>query len=91
MLQNSAQLEPIEKWDFLKARMIDACKNFAKVNATNRKIIISQLSEKVNDMECNLMQRPLTLSQIRILQNSKDELEQLLEERIKGVMFRTKA
>ena len=51
-------------------------------------MIIAQLSEKVNLYEENL---PLQQEEYRIYDETKDELEQKIFERTKGVMFRSKA
>ena len=80
--------EPKERWERLKKRIKKETIEYSKSKASEEKIIISQLSEKVNEYEANL---PLTEQDDQLLLESKLELEEKLMERTRGIMFRSKA
>ena len=86
-LSITTQKTPIERWENLKARISKVTKNFAKTNASDNKLIISQLSERVNEYESQL---PLKEDKYKLLEQTRKELEEKTMERIKGVMFRSK-
>ena len=89
---DSNTLNPIERWIYVKRKVIQDCKDFSKQVASERELIISQLSEKTLQMQSNIATsvNP-TQQQIKILQDSKDEISQLLEEKTKGTLFCAKA
>ena len=76
-----------EKWEYLKTRIISKTKEFARKISAEDKLIIAQLSEKVNEYETSM---PLNEEDDRLLYESKIELEEKLIERVKGIMFRSK-
>ena len=78
---------PKETWEILKKRIKQKSVEFSKQNTTQDKIIIAQLSEKVNQMEETL---PLNKEEDDLYEKTKQELEEKSLERIKGVMFRSK-
>ena len=86
-LQSTMELCPLTRWEHLKTRIKKATKKFANQKSAQDKLVISQLSEKVDDMEKNL---PLTREDDFLLENTKIELEDKVMERIQGVMFRSK-
>ena len=87
----SEHLNPVERWIFVKSKVVQVCKQYSKQTASERELIISQLSEKILQMEYDIanVKNPTT-QQINILMNSKEEITQLLEEKTKGTMFRAK-
>ena len=56
--------------------------------ASERKLIISVLSEKLYDLQS---QRPLDEKTSELYEKTKADLEQILEERAAAAMFRCKA
>ena len=86
------ELNRIDKWIYLKKEIIKTAKQFSKNHAKEKELIISQLSEKILEMEHRIATdvNPKQ-NDLQILRNSKDEIEELLEEKTKGIMFRTKA
>ena len=61
---------------------------FARKSVSEEKIVISQLSERVNEYEANL---PLNETEHRLWVDTKNKLEDKLFGRVKGIMFRSKA
>ena len=84
----SQSKSPIEQWELLKKRIKQISIEFAKSKVAEDKIVISNLSEKVNEYEATL---PLTENENRLYEATKSELEDKMSERIQGVMFRSKA
>ena len=87
-LQASSQNSSMETWEILKNRIRKTAKSFAKKNSSTDKLIIAQLSEKINDYESRL---PLTQEEDQLWAETKADLEEKTLERIQGVMFRSKA
>ena len=79
--------KPKEKWEILKQRIKKYSVDYARKKASEQKIIIAQLSEKVNDYESRL---PLIQEEDKLWNDTKQELEEKLFERVKGNMFRSK-
>ena len=75
------------RWECLKARIKKSSINYSKKRATERALVISELSEKVNDFESRL---PLPQNEDKLLEASRLELEEKLMERTKGLIFRSK-
>ena len=82
-------LEVDEKWIILSKEMKEKSKSFSKNLAAEKDLIISQLSEKVMEMEFEISKN-YDENQYQILINTKVELENLLEEKNRGIIFRTK-
>ena len=76
-----------EKWEKLKMRIKKATISFSRNLVSEEKVVISHLTEIVNQYEAQL---PLNLEDSELLQKTKMELEEKLFERVKGVMFRSK-
>ena len=79
--------EPTEVWETLKQRIKKASIEFAKGSVSEQKIIIANLSEKVNDFESRL---PLTREEDKLWLDTKADLEEKLLEKVRGAMFRSK-
>ena len=80
--------DPQTKWELIKKKIKDKSIEFSKNKAKENGVIISNLSEKLNEYESRL---PLTLEENRIMEDTRADLEEKTLERIKGVMFRSKA
>ena len=83
-----SKLQPAEKWETFKKQIRTYLKNMAKRTASEDQLAISQLTEKVIEMECQL--EVMTQQQTEILTRSKQDLELLLQKKIIGTMFRSK-
>ena len=79
---------PTKTWETIKKRIKTRSIELSRNNVTENNMIISQLSEKVNEYESRL---PLNKEENSILENTKAELEDKTMEKIKGIMFRSKA
>ena len=79
--------DPVLEWELLKKRIKETTIEFTKNNVTKDRIIISQLSEKVNEYEERL---PLNEEETELWQKTKLELEEKMMTRTKGILFRSK-
>ena len=86
-LQATNNQSPIGKWETLKKRIKKFAQNFVRNSVTQDKIVIAQLSERVNEYESRL---PLLEEEDNLLELTRAELEEKTLERIKGVIFRSK-
>ena len=75
-----------EAWEYTKFKIKETSMNYAKNRASEIELIISQLSEKICEMEADL-----TSVNMDILERSKTDLESFMTEKIKACMFRSKA
>ena len=80
--------EPLGTWEKIKKRIKEVTIEFSRSNVSEEKMVIAQLSEKVNEYETRL---PLNKDENKIMEETKAELEDKHLQRIKGVMFRSKA
>ena len=88
-LQESEKLNPTDKWIFMNQELEKKIKKFSKTKACKRDLIISQLSEKIMEMEYSLSKNHDDKIH-DILLKSKSEIEELLEIKAKGTIFHTK-
>ena len=81
-------LEASETWEMVKLGCIKYSQKYAKNRAENRKLIISQLIENIDKLtkEEELSIRPGS----SLLSRSRLDLEELMEEKAKGAIFRSK-
>ena len=86
-LDASKQCDPLTRWETVKKRIKKVTKAFSREQTSEDKIIISQLSEVVNDLESRL---PLNRNEDSLLLNTKTDLEEKLLEKAKGAIFRSK-
>ena len=85
-LNQNANLSACELWEYLKYRIRDVARSFAKSQASEIALIISQLSEHIMEME-----EDLELANRDLLQKTKDDLNEFSLEQAKGCIFRSKA
>ena len=78
---------PSKKWEKIKSRIKEFTVKYARQQGSEDKLIISQLSEKINEYESSL---PLTKEDDKILTETKAELEEKMMKRVRGIMFRSK-
>ena len=81
------QKQPIERWEIVKSRVKKKAREYAKNSTLESKLVIAQLSEKVNEYEANL---PLPEGEDKLWQDTKIELEEKLLEKVRGNIFRSK-
>ena len=86
----STQTTPHEKWEALKIAVIINSQNYCTERALNRNTILQQLEKYVEKME-NVQINDRSETDIKILEKTKTDIIQMREEKIQGVIFRTKA
>ena len=79
---------PVELWETIKMRIQKISKEYSRRQTSENKIVICQLSEKVNEYEASF---PLREEEDKMYINTKTELEDKMLEKSKGLMFRSKA
>ena len=77
------------RWELMKKEVKKEFVAFSRQQSSDEKIAISQLSEYVTVQEDNILE--LSENELQILQTSKDELQELMDIRTKGVIFRSRA
>ena len=85
---NTSHVEATQRWQDLKTKLVYVTKQYSRQKVAEDKLIIAQLSEKVNEYEERL---PLNRSEDKLLEETRAELEDKTLERIQGVIFRSKA
>ena len=75
-----------KKWEYIKYKIRDVSREFPKEQAGELSLLISQLSEKVNEMEMSLE----TVNK-QILEDTKIDLDTCLQEKTKECIFRIKS
>ena len=88
--QEYAKLNPLECWECLKFDLANMSQDWSRQYASEKTLIISQLFEKVAELEEQLSEEYCNQTN-QILVNTKADLDELEFEKAKGVMFRTKA
>ena len=87
LLKADASLSSTDKWINFKSNIAKVLQNISRSNASDEKLIISQLSEKVQEYEEMF---PLTELQMTNYLRTKAELEGLLMKRAESLIFRSK-
>ena len=80
-----------DRWCYLKREIIQKSKNYAKNKAKEKELIISQLSDKIIELQHQVSSEdnPKT-EDIDLLLKSKADIEELLQEKTRGIIFRSK-
>ena len=86
-IQEYSSLHPATIWDYLKSIIKKDTIKFARKIKSEQKLAISQLYEKVSELQSNL---PLPEKEDRILQESRKELNELVLLDAKSAIFRSK-
>ena len=76
-----------EAWENIKKRIKKCTTQFTRNNQQEKKIVISQLAEKLNEYESRL---PLPEMEYKLWQETKSEFEEKMLEKAKSAMFRCK-
>ena len=82
--------EIIKKWELIKFGLANAAQDFARQRASEKGLIIAQLSEKLTELEDNITGKPEAYM-IDLLERTKTDLEEFQQDYIRGVMFRSGA
>ena len=85
----SANIQPEQQWEIVKDRVKQFSINYARNRTNDERIAVSQLSEYISHTEDVYDQ--LDQEGLKLLNTSKEELDELMKKRIRGVMFRSKA
>ena len=81
--------EPVEKWEIIKHEVRKASQAYAKTKSSDDSIVISQLSEYICAKEDEI--EDLNEEDRSLLARTKAELDELINKRARGIMFRSKA
>ena len=85
----AAALPPDEKWEYVKSAIIQHCKEYSADKADEKRLIIGQLTEKVTEMEENI--HTLADKDTQLLERTKLDLQEKVEEKMYGTLFRSRA
>ena len=78
---------PLEVWETIKTRIKKSTMEYAKGRTSEDKIVIAQLTEKVCEYQSNF---PLNKEEDKMLQNTKQDLEQRALDKARSMIFRSK-
>ena len=87
-LSSSIDKSPTQRWEILKKRIKQASIEHSKKQVSENNIIIANLSEMLNEYEERL---PLNRQEYDLMEKNREELEEKSMEKVKGIMFRSKA
>ena len=79
---------PHDAWEKMKTDILKFVKNKSRKKASEKQVAISQLYEKIADLEDKEL--PLSIRDEEILENSIKELDDLVEEHTKSLIFRSR-
>ena len=79
-----------EKWEIIKFECANWAQQWSREHANERKLILSQLYEKVDELEQELSDQYSEMKQ-DLLERSKQDIKDIEFEHAKGVIFRTRA
>ena len=82
-----SQSSDINVWEKIKVRIKKASVEYARKKVSENNLVISALSEKVNEYQSNF---PLNLEEDKLCQETLKELEDRILEKTKGMIFRSK-
>ena len=82
------EAHPCTVWENFKTKVKKKAIEHGRKQTSQNKLIISQLMEKIDDLEKQL---PLPQAQDEILIQSKIELDQKIDEHTRGIIFRSRA
>ena len=78
-----------ERWELLKLNIIGESQRYSYERAANRKLIISQLEEKIAEYEEKRDQNSLSEIDFKLYQRTKNDMNEFLDERAQGAIFRS--
>ena len=78
---------PCKRWETLKRRITKLCQNYSRNMGSEKRLIQSQLMEKLDELESNL---PLDRELDSILEKTRQDLEEITHDITRGIIFRSK-
>ena len=81
----SEKMESREIWELMKLNIIGEAQSYSQERVSNRKLILSQLEEKIEQYENKL--ENLTESEERMYMRTKKDVESFMDEKAQGAMF----
>ena len=88
-INESCELKPDDRWLYIRKKVRNFSKEYSKTVASEKELIISQLSERIMELEHKIA-KEFNQKDYDILKNSKNEIEELLDEKNKSIIFHTK-
>ena len=82
-------MDPSERWECIKIDIAKKAKEYAKRKCSADRLIESQLHEKILEYESRL--DSLTDEDLHILNNTKIDMDEIIDKKTRGIMFRSKA
>ena len=78
-----------ERWEMLKLNIIGEAQQYSNERANNRKLIMSQLEDKIMEYEKRRNQQILTEDEAKLYLRTKNDFNEILDERAQGAIFRS--
>ena len=82
----STNMGKVDRWKYLKTRMVKKAKLLSRRQASERELIISQLSERVLHLEHEMSANPNEKTNDLLIRSQAD-LEENLQQKVKGLSF----
>ena len=79
----------VQLWEEIKSKVRKATRDFTKGSTSEKKQIMSNLMEKITEMEEDI--ETLSPSQVEMLENSKIDLKEISDDMTRSLIFRSKA
>ena len=86
ILDTTQHFQPIKRWEYLKVKIKKFLQQKTKSIASESKLIIAELREKLTDMSA---MRPFSEQMDTIYRNTELDLQELLDERVQSLIFRS--
>ena len=83
----SNSLNPGERWDAIKLQVIKASQSYCRKRASDRKVVLSQLEEYLRKFDD---ESEMSVSERQVYYRTKQDYEDLMDEKVKGALFRSK-
>ena len=87
ILTSTEMKPPKDRWSIIKMRIKKSTVNFSRNKNRQEQYVIAELTEKVNEYEDNM---PLEQNDYLLYSKTKQDLEEKMEEKVKGMIFRSK-
>ena len=81
--------DPAERWEYMKKCVLQTIKRYSEQSADEDKIVMSNLAEKITEYEDGL--HNISEDDIKMLEKSKLDLNDILFKKTQSIMFRSKA
>ena len=93
-LKEYSEMEPAAKWELIKFECANFSQDWSRQLASEKKLILAQLYEKLQEMEENLSKKNSIAMEERLhnlLNRTKEDIKDLEFEKTLGILFRCKA